>query len=160
MDRLPAPEEIEPLLGRLGATPVRLDGLIRAHPDPVAWRRPVAEGWSAAQIVAHLRAADDILTPRIYQMLVRDDPPLPAFDDRRWADVMGYETVPMEAHFARMALRRYELLQLLRGLEPAAWARPGSHEEHGRITIFAVASHIAGHEEEHLSQLERALAER
>ena len=153
----PTSDEIDPLLGRLGAMPVRLDGLIRDHPDPAAWQRTVDDGWSAAQIVAHLRASDEILTPRIYQMLVRDDPPLPAFDERRWAEVAGYDALPVDVHFARMALRRYELLQLLRGLEPAAWARAGEHEEHGRVTIFALAAHIAGHEEEHLAQLEQVL---
>ena len=46
-------------------------------------REPSAPGeWSPAGVLAHLRAADDIQSIRAYMILARDEPLLPAFDER------------------------------------------------------------------------------
>jgi hypothetical protein len=110
--------------------------------------------WSAAAILAHLRASDDNITPRIYAMLVRDNPPLPAYDDRRWAEVAGYERADFRTSLSAFTLRRAELVVLLRRLAPADWQRTGLHEAHGSITLLQVVTHLVEHEEEHCRQLE------
>jgi hypothetical protein len=108
-------------------------------------------------VLVHLRASSEILTPRVTQMLTRDEPPLPAFDDRAWARVAGYRDMSGDALFARIALPRYELIQTLRRAGDAAWARTGIHERHGRITVAQVVAHIVAHEREHLDQIEALL---
>jgi hypothetical protein len=50
-------------------------------------------GWSPADVLAHLRAADGIQSIRAYMILSRDEPPLLAFDERAWAEVAGYLTL-------------------------------------------------------------------
>lgn len=104
-------------------------------------------------MLAHLRASNEILTPRVTQMLVRDGAPLPAFDERVWAGVAGYGDMSVEALFARIAMPRYELIQTLRRAGDAAWARTGHHEQHGRITVAQVVASIVAHEREHLDQI-------
>ena len=112
------------------------------------------DAWSAAEIMAHLRASDDILAYRIYTILVRDDPPMPAYDERRWAEVAQYTTIPFQDSLAVFAAKRAELVRVLRHLAPADWDRQGVHEVYGPRTLRRVVTGLVEHEEEHCVQLE------
>jgi hypothetical protein len=90
----------------------------------------------------------------VYALLVRDDPPLAAYDDRRWAEVAGYEQADFQSSLAAFTLRRAELVALLRRITPADWQRTGLHEAHGLISVLQVVTHLVEHEEEHCAQLE------
>lgn len=143
------------LVGRLARIPERISQAI-ARWSEAELRTPSAGAeWSAAAIFAHLRASDDIITPRVYALLVRDDPPLAAYDDRRWAEVAGYEQADFHSSLAVFSLHRAELVALLRRLAPADWQRTGRHEAHGSISILQVVTHLVEHEEEHCAQLEK-----
>jgi hypothetical protein len=118
-------------------------------------RAPLAPGeWSPAQVLAHLRAADDIQSIRAYMILARDEPPLPAFDERAWAEVAGYLTLHPRASLDIYFRRRVELAHTLRGTAPANFNRAGMHETLGRLTLQALLKNLASHEEEHVAQLE------
>jgi hypothetical protein len=147
------------LRDRLAAIPRRLEGLIADRAD-ADLRAPAADGgWSPAAILAHLRASDDIMAPRVYAMLARDAPPLPAFDDRRWAEVAGYAEADVRSSLARFALGRAELVAALDRAGPTGWDRTGLHEERGTVSVRDVLTHLVEHEEEHLAQLEAALGD-
>src|SRR5207249_9141927 len=107
---------------------------------------------------AHLRAADDILAPRLIQILVRDDAPLPAFDERRWAEIVGYGSLDFSSLLATFAGRRAELAAMLRRLPPEDWQRAGLHEERGPRTILQLLRILVEHEAEHVAQIEALLA--
>jgi len=118
-------------------------------------RAPLAPGeWSPADILAHLRAAYDIQSIRAYMILARDEPPLPAFDERAWAEVAGYLTLHPRASLDLYFRRRIELAHMLRGVAPADFERVGIHETLGRLTLQAVLENLASHEKEHVGQLE------
>jgi hypothetical protein len=144
-------------LAALADAPARLTALARA--GSARWRRPAANGgWSAAVVLAHLRAADDVIAPRLLQIIARDEPPLIAFDERRWQDVACYDLLEPARSIATFAARREELLLALRRLPATAWQRVGSHEEHGRQTLLEVARSLTDHEAEHLAAIETLLA--
>ena len=124
-------------------------GQLRAAPDGA---------WSAATILAHIRASDDILAPRLFAILTRDNPPLPAYDERRWAAVTGYAEARFAPSLTAFRMRRQELVSALSRIAPADWGRIGTHETNGPITLQAVAEHLVAHEEEHCTQL-RALGQ-
>jgi DinB superfamily len=116
---------------------------------------PLAPGeWSPADVLAHLRAADDIQSIRAYMILTRDEPPLPAFDERAWVEVAGYRTLHPRASLDIYFRRRVELAHMLRGTPPANFNRAGMHETLGRLTLQALLENLASHEEEHIAQLE------
>jgi hypothetical protein len=117
-------------------------------------------GWSAATIGAHLRAADDVLALRLLQVLVRDKPPLPAYDERRWQDVAGYDLLAPARSIATFSARREELIAALRRQPAEAWQRVGVHELAGQQTLLQIAVGIGEHEREHLDSIERLLAPR
>jgi hypothetical protein len=142
------------LIARLSASPARIaeatagwsEGQLRATPD---------EGeWSAAAILAHLRASDDILAYRAYMILVRDSPPMPSFDERRWAEVAGYTEADFHISLEAFRLRRAELVAMLRRAGSDDWQRSGAHEERGQVVLTEIISHVVEHEEEHCRQLE------
>lgn len=146
--------EIEELVERLAVTPGRI-AAATAGKAPEELAAPPADGeWSALAILAHLRASDDILSPRLVAMLVRDDPPLPSYDDRRWEQMMGYADQDFQELLAAFTFRRAELARALRRHAPQDWARSGRHEDRGRVTMLDVVRHIADHEAEHCQQIE------
>ncbi len=136
----------------------RLAELVRDHAEP-SWRLPRGAGaWSAAETLAHIRAADAIVAPRLLQIAVRDEPLLVAFDERAWQEAADFIRLPVAALAQTFAAQRAELLHALERLPPAAWARTGIHEERGPLSMQVVAEGMLAHEREHLDQIESALA--
>lgn len=134
----------------------RLDELTE-HADE-RWQEPPRDGgWSAVATLAHLRASDDILTPRLMQIAVRDEPFLASLDERRWQEVAGYAELPAQQLVDGFRARREELLFALGRLPLSSWQRTGTHEDRGRVTLLELAQGLAEHELEHVEQIERAL---
>jgi hypothetical protein len=145
------------LLRRLGDGLTRLGRIVSAVPDGDRWRQRTGDGWSAHEVLVHLRASSEVLAPRVLHILVRDNPPLTAFDDRIWAEIGGYAAMAPDVLFARIAVPRYELIQILERLPAESWQRTGIHEVHGPITLERTVAFLIGHDEEHLAQLESLL---
>src|SRR5438105_11669316 len=118
-------------MSRLAAAPARFAAALARldDADSVTSSRPGE--WSAAEVLAHIRASHAILEPRIYHILVRDNPPLAAFDERRWAEVARYAVLPIIDSIEAMRLQRKELMYALRALSPSDWERIGTHEVSG-----------------------------
>ena len=146
------------LVERLAATPGRIAASAAGRTPEELAATPKDGEWSAVAVLAHLRASDDILSPRPVAMLVRDEPALPAFDDRRWEQVMGYAGSDFQELLATFTFRRVELVRVLRRLTPDEWQRTGLHEAQGRITLLETLRHLVEHEEEHCLQIEALLA--
>ena len=142
------------LIARLSATPARIAQAIAGWSD-MRLRAAAADGaWSAAEILAHLRATDDILAFRAFMILARDNPPMPSFDERRWAEVAGYTQADVHTSLEAFRLRRAELAAMLCRAAASDWERTGAHEERGPITLLDVIAGVVEHEEEHCEQLE------
>jgi hypothetical protein len=148
-------DETATLVARMQSALQRLRSAVRRlNGDALTATR--GGGWSVREIVEHVRASDAIMTPRIYQVLARDRPPLPGFDERAWAALAARAEVPLDAQLAAFAIMRAELCGLLRTLSPAEWARSGVHEERGEVAVIDIARRIASHEDEHVAQVEAA----
>ena len=147
--------DFDGLIDRLSSVSRRIAHGIEGLSSAELWIAPNGE-WSIAEILAHLRASDDILANRIYCILARDEPQLPAYDERRWAEVAGYTQAADPRGLLDVYIgRRAELINLLRRISPAEWQRAGVHEERGPVTIADVATYLVKHEEEHCQQIDR-----
>ena len=151
-----APER-ERLIGRLAAAPGHFQELLARLEDADSVTNVGDGEWSPHEVVAHLRAANDILEPRILQVLVRPNTPLIGFDEVLWLDVLGYAALPTTDLLQTMMWRRKELVHALRGIPPEAWEHTGTHEVRGPMTVFEIATQTADHEDEHLAQIARAV---
>jgi DinB family protein len=154
---MPTHDQVDDLLTRLAATPHAIATLFANHADAEIVAAHGGE-WSAAVVLAHLRAADDIQSYRAYAILARDDAPMPAFDERRWAEAVGYALLPPRESAAVYAGKRGELVAMLRRTSPEEWDRTCRHETIGDLTLWAQISNLVEHEEEHAEQLQSTLA--
>src|SRR5579859_7336824 len=132
----PDPSLVDNLVDRLAATPRRLRAALGAAAPVELERRAAPDAWSAREVLVHLRASDDIVAPRLLMVLTRDGVPLAALDERRWADVAGYERYDVLAMLETLERRRSELVAALRLAPPEAWLRAGVHEVRGPMSLL------------------------
>ncbi|MBI1279760.1 MAG: response regulator [Anaerolineaceae bacterium] len=142
------------LINRIADIPNRISRTTDGWSDEQLHEPPAPGEWSTADVLAHLRSADDILTPRIYMMLVRDNPTLMAYEERKWAIVMGYAEANFHTSLQTYISKRAELVNVLRRLTPQDWQRTGIHEHNGSLTIEELVNELLLHEAEHCRQIE------
>ena len=70
---------VDDLVERLAATPGRIAAMAAGRSPEALSAAPDDGEWSAVAVLAHVRASDDILSPRLVAILVREEPTLPAF---------------------------------------------------------------------------------
>ena len=51
-------------------------------------------------------------------------------------------------------------LEMFARLTPDEWQRGGIHAERGRITVQSLARHVAGHDRNHLEQIQKILGKK
>ncbi len=144
----------EDWVNRLAAVPDRLARAVAGQSEAALSQVSASSGWSARYIFAHIRASDDIVAYRYYGMLVRDNPPLPAYDEHRWADLAGYVDADFQASLQAFALRRAELVGVLRRMGADDWQRVGTHETRGEVSMLNELIYQVEHEEEHCGEVE------
>ncbi len=144
---------IENIINRLAAIPILLAQTTELASETDVHTPPAQGEWTIAEVFAHIRASDDLLTPRVYAILVRDQSPLIAYNERYWAEIVGYAQADFHPSLMLFTLRRAELIDVLRQLAPSDWQRVGIHEERGPITLFEMVKGWVGHEEEHCQQI-------
>lgn len=151
-------KEIDEVLARLAASPKRISDLLSRLEDADSVTSAAGSGRSPAQFVAHIRAVNDILEPRMYQILVRESTPLIGYDENQWQQVARYSTLPVTDLLHTMVLRRKELVHALRGLSPEEWDLTGTHEVRGPMTVLEIAQQVADHEDDQIAQIKAALS--
>jgi hypothetical protein len=151
-----SPAEIERILAELEGTPGRLTDLTSGMRDDVLHNAPDNKSWSAAEILAHLRACADNWTYSIYAALAENTPELTDINERKWARVTGYARLPFERSLQAFALQREELLYVLKTLMAEGWERPVIISGR-RHTVFSQARRLAKHEAKHCIQMESVM---
>jgi hypothetical protein len=151
----------EARLTRLARTADELAAALAGHgPAPLA-QRPAPAAWAPVEVVCHLRDSEEWFFVRCQMILAMDEPPFPRNNPDRWALERQY--LRHDAHAALAAFRRWrdDTRALFAGLSPDAWGRGGVHtDSRGRRTLGEFLSVMAWHDDNHLDQLQRALAGR
>jgi len=147
-------------LAVLASTPARIGALIAGRGAQDLQWSPAPARWSVAQIVAHLSDAEVVGAYRFRMVLAQSGTPLQAFDQNAWAREMKYERRDAHASLALFAAVRRSLLPLLDGLSDAELERYGMHAERGKESVRHLIALYAGHDLNHLGQIERLLGER
>lgn len=137
----------------LAATPKTLAELIESI-GPARSAAPPAPGkWSPAEIVAHLADCELVFAFRLRQTLAEDSPTIQPFDQEKWAAWYGGVSAA-QALGAFSAMRGWNL-QLLRNLPAHDYERTVTHPERGTMTFRTIVETMAGHDLNHIGQLER-----
>ena len=140
----------------LSATASRLQELAISLGDSRI-EQPIAPGkWSPRQIFIHLADCELAFGFRYRQTLAEDNHLVQPFDQDKWAGAYAaYEAGQALDTF--VALRRWNLA-LIQKLTPEQLAKGVLHPERGQETLLGLFEISAGHDINHLRQLEKAAA--
>jgi hypothetical protein len=139
------------------ATDKRLARLIKGVTTPKLRKRPTPDKWSVAEILAHLADAEIVIGWRMRSILGAPGTPVQAFDQDAWASAGRYDKRdPRKSIELHRALREANLA-LLKSLSPEQWKHFGQHAERGQESIEHIVRMIAGHDVNHIRQIERIL---
>jgi hypothetical protein len=139
------------------ATPKKLATLINGKKKQQLTRRPAPGKWSVAEILAHLADAEIAISWRLRQILSTDGIALQAFDQDSWANAFDYAHRDPQLSLAHFRALREANVALLQAAPQKAWENHGMHAERGKETIAHMARMAAGHDQNHLSQIENIL---
>jgi uncharacterized damage-inducible protein DinB len=137
----------------VAATPDAIATVLDAIGDEKSTEAPAPGKWSAAEIVCHLADCELVFAFRLRQTLAEDHHVIQPFDQDKWARV--YAGISADDALDAFAAARAWNLRLIRGAMPAAAGRTVTHPERGTMTFATIVETMAGHDLNHLAQLER-----
>ncbi len=141
------------------ATSKRLARLIAGVPRLKLRRQPEPGKWSIAEIVAHLADTEVVVGYRIRAILGAPGTEIQAFDQDKWAQSMNYGKSDARKSVEHFSAFRKANLDLLKSLSPAQWKYHGMHAERGEESIETIARLSAGHDMNHLKQIEKIVSQ-
>lgn len=140
-----------------GATVKKLQRLIKGVSSAKLRQRPAPGKWSVNEILAHLAEAEIVGSFRMRMILGAPGTPIAAFDQDAWVVSGHYEKRDPRKSLEQFRVSRESNLALLKSLKPEQWKHHGVHTERGRETIEHTVTMFAGHDLNHLGQIEQIL---
>src|SRR5262245_20045632 len=139
----------------LESTPARLKAVVKGLPKKLLRWTPAPGKWSILEIVCHMRDMEEhAYLARYRRILEEEDPALPDIDGDQWAlerDYRGQKLAEVVRDWQRL---RKESLRLLRKVKAGQWARRGTHETAGSLSMEDFLRRQAvGNDEAHLGQI-------
>lgn len=136
----------------IGATAGRVAAVLEALGPDGANRAPAPGKWSAREVVAHLADCEAVFGFRIRQTLAETGPVIQPFDQDKWA-------ARNSVYPAAVALRAFTAMRewnaaLIGSLSADDMARKVTHPERGEMTLRTIVETMAGHDLNHLKQLD------
>ena len=143
----------------LGSTADQLAGLIRDRSSEQMFHSPAPGKWSIAQILAHLADAELAIAWRLRQILSTNGVALQAYDQDRWESTFNYADRDPQVSLSTFRALRAADVALLKSVPKTLWDNYGMHQERGKETIHHMAKMTAGHDLNHLRQVEKIISE-
>ena len=134
-------------------TPGRLTELAQRIGQGRITTSPARGKWSPRDIFCHLADCEIAFAFRLRQTLAEDHHVIQPFDQEKWAAPYGGVDAN-EALATFSILRRWNLL-LIEAALPVHAGKAVTHPERGAMTFSTIVDTMAGHDLNHLGQLER-----
>jgi hypothetical protein len=142
-----------------GSTASKLKKLTHGLTPKQLKRQPEPGKWSIAEILAHLADTEIVASWRMRSIIGSDGITVQPFDQDVWASVFLYALRDAKHSLEVFRVLRDNNLMMLKALPRDAWERHGMHQERGKETIAHVVRMFAGHDTNHVLQMERIVAE-
>lgn len=137
------------------ATPAKLEEAVKGLPAATLDFKPSPEKWSIRQVLAHLADAELNMGSRFRWSASEPGKPIVAFDQDKWAATARYSATAAELSLATFTNVRRWTLDFVKRLTPAEFeAAYVQHEERGKETLQRLLTMMAGHDLNHLKQIE------
>ena len=140
------------------ATAKKLERLVKGAPASRLSKRPGPDKWSVSEIIAHMADTEIVIGWRIRSILGAPGTPIQAYDQDAWAGAGLYAKRDPRRSIELFRAVRDANLALYKSLSPEQWKYFGMHAERGEESLERIALMIAGHDINHILQIERILA--
>lgn len=121
-------------------------------------KRPAPGKWSIAEIVAHMADTEIVGGFRMRFILGAPGTPIQGFDQDVWVEALHYNKRDPRKALEQFRVLRETNLAMLKSLTPEQWKHHGIHSERGEESIETIVRMFAGHDINHIQQIERILA--
>ncbi len=138
----------------LSQTPKRLRKLVKGLKKKQLRYQPAPGKWSITQIITHMADTELVLAFRLRMSLAQSGSPLLAMDQDKWATGLNYEKADVDEQIELFSAVRRQHLAIWNSLTDEDWQKFGMHEERGKETVERITHHYAGHDINHLNQIE------
>jgi uncharacterized damage-inducible protein DinB len=142
------------------AAPAKLAKLLKGLSPAKARKRPAPGKWSIAEIVAHIADTELVGGYRIRAILGEPGTAIMGYDQDTWVTALHYDKRDLRKSFEQYRGLREANLALLRTLTPEQWKHRGMHNERGEESVETIVLMFAGHDINHLGQIERILGQK
>jgi len=139
------------------STSKKLARLIKGISTAKLRKRPAPEKWSVAEILAHLADVEIVIGWRMRSILGDPGTSVQAYDQNAWVVSGHYERRDPLKSIELQRVVREANLALLKSLSPDQWKQFGQHAERGQESIEHIVRMVAGHDINHIHQIERIL---
>jgi hypothetical protein len=127
-------------------------------PKQLKWK-PAPDRWSIAEIVAHLADAEIVASWRLRSVIGANGVTIQPFDQNAWAAVFNYGNRDAKKALEVFRVLRENNLEMFKTIPRAAWDNYGMHLERGKETVAHLARMFAGHDTNHVLQIEGIAAQ-
>jgi len=141
------------------ATAGKLKKLTRGLTRKQLRYQPEPGKWSIAEILAHLADVEIVASWRMRSIIGSDGITIQPFDQDAWASIFVYSKRDPKQSLEIFRALRENNLAMLKALPPEGWERHGMHLERGKETIAHLTRMFAGHDTNHVSQVERIVTQ-
>src|SRR5262245_15302015 len=107
--------------------------------------RPGPGKWSILELVLHLADSDCISIDRMKRMLTEDNPPLLYADETAYVDRLFSHEQTLDDALALFEVGRRQFARVLRKLPDEAFARRGTHNQRGELTVGSMLKDYITH---------------
>jgi hypothetical protein len=118
------------------------------------WRSEPAK-WSIAEIIAHLADAEIVASWRMRSVIGENGITIQPFDQDAWASAFKYRDRDARRSLELFRVLRENNLEMLNEIARETWENYGMHLERGKETIAHLTRMFAGHDTNHVLQIER-----
>lgn len=118
-------------------------------------KRPEADKWSVSEILVHLAEAEVSCFWRYRQMIEHNGASIIPFDQDLWYKLGDYPSRDPQESLQLFRLMRAANLRMFDHLTAEQWQLGGIHQERGPMTIADLARQMAGHDVNHVAQIEK-----
>lgn len=122
-------------------------------PKQLKWR-PQPAKWSIAEILAHLTDAEIVASWRMRSVIGENGVTIQPFDQDSWASVFQYQNRDARRSLEVFRTLRENNLRMLKEISKETWDNYGMHLERGKESIAHLARMFAGHDTNHVLQVE------
>jgi hypothetical protein len=137
----------------IAETPAKLSAQVERLGSGGLKRSHAPGKWSAAEVLCHLADCEIAFGFRIRQTLAQDNHVCQPFDQDAWSK--PYAQLDPHAALEQFAAARRWNVALLETVPPAGMAKTLTHPERGEMTLQTVVETMAGHDLNHVAQLEK-----